>query len=152
MQLGSKGKALIQGFEQLRSLAYRDGRGIWTCGWGHTGPNIVAGVTCTKEQADLWFDADTKAATLGVIRSLDVELTQNQFDALVSFAFNVGVGAEAHSTMLKLINAGKLREAAEEFGKWNHINGVVSDGLSRRRAAERELFLSPDVAPVPALH
>jgi|SRR5579859_2760875 len=143
MQLGAKGRALIQSFEGFRDKAYKDQRGIWTCGFGHTGPDVVEGTTCTPYQASFWFDQDTAKAVHAVIATTDVPVNQNQFDALVSFVYNVGVNSEAHSTLLKLLNSGKYSLAADQFGFWNHVNGIVNAGLTRRRAAERALFLTP---------
>ncbi len=146
MKLGDKGRALIQSYEKCRLIAYSDQKGVSTIGWGHTGPNVHLGMACTQEQADAWFEEDIRFAVLQVIKSLDLAVNQNQFDALVAFTFNVGVTAEGHSTLIKLVNAGYVGAASAEFGKWNHIDGIVSDGLTRRRAAERELFLSWSVS------
>ena len=139
--LGSKGEALIKSFETLALVAYPDSGGVPTIGWGHT-EGVKLGDTCTPEQAEIWFQEDSQAAVHGVDSSLTTNVTQNQFDALVSFAFNVGVGAEAHSTMAKLINARNFAGAAGEFPKWDHVDGVPKAGLLRRREAEQALFLS----------
>ena len=143
MQLGTRGTLLIEGFEKLALVAYLGQEGKPTIGWGHTGPDVHMGMTCTREQADAWFIQDTHAAVAGVNRSLSVTVNQNQFDALVAFTFNVGVGAEAHSTLLRLVNGGDLTDAALEFAKWNKVGGQPSAGLTRRRAAEHDLFVSP---------
>ena len=140
--LGSAGENIIKEFEELRLKAYQDQGGVWTCGWGHTGSDVVEGTTCTPEQAEIWCQEDMQAAVRGVDDSLTTNVTQNQFDALVSFTFNVGVSAEAHSTMAKLINARSFANAAAEFQKWDHVAGVRNAGLLRRRLAERALFLS----------
>jgi lysozyme len=142
MKLGAKGRALIQDYEKCRLAAYPDQKGVPTIGWGHTGPDIHLGMTCTQAQADAWFEQDVQFAVMQVIRSLDVVVNQNQFDALVAFTFNVGVTAEGHSTLVKLVNAGHTGAASAEFAKWNHVDGQVSNGLTARRAAERLLFLS----------
>lgn len=142
MQLGMAGKGLILSFEQLKLAAYLDQRGVWTCGWGHTGPDVGPDTTCTADEANAWFAADVHGAELAVLRTVDIAMTQNQFDALVSFTYNVGSGAEAHSTLLKLFNQGDVQGAAAEFPKWNHVNGVVDAGLTRRRLAEQALFLA----------
>jgi lysozyme len=139
MQLGAAGKALIQSFESLKLQAYQDQRGIWSIGWGHT-PAVEYQET-TPEEADEWFAQDTQAACNGVMRTVDVPMSQNQFDALVSFTYNVGVGSEAHSTLVGLLNQGKYDLAAAQFSFWNHVNGQVDLGLTRRRAAEQALFL-----------
>jgi lysozyme len=140
--LGSAGEDLIKSFEELRLVAYLDQRGRWTCGFGHTGPDVVQGTTCTPEQAEAWFQLDTQAAVVGVDTSIQTTINQQQFDALVSFTFNVGVGAEGHSTMAKLVNARNFTGAAAEFPKWDHVDGVPNAGLLRRREAEQALFLS----------
>ena len=142
MQLGDKGTELIQRFEKLEYTSYPDQGGVWTIGWGHTGPDVTAGLTCTGDQADAWFRQDTAKAVRAVLSSVDVAICQNQFDALVAFTYNVGVGAEAHSTLVKYVNANRFDLAALEFLKWNHVNGQVSNGLTRRRQAEHDLFLA----------
>lgn len=142
MKLGAKGEALIKSYEKCRLVAYLDQKGIPTIGWGHTGPEVHLGLTCTQAQADAWFEQDTRTAVLQVIKSLDVAVNQNQFDALVAFTYNVGVTAEGHSTLIKLVNAGCPIKASTEFPKWNHVDGKVSNGLTARRAAEKELYLS----------
>lgn len=141
MILGAAGKTLIQSFESLRLQAYPDQRGIMTIGWGHTG-GVVEYQTCTPAEADEWFVQDTQTACNAVMRTVDVPMTQNQFDALVSFTFNVGQGSEAHSTLVKLLNTSRIQEAADQFLVWNHVNGVPNAGLTRRRKAERALFLT----------
>lgn len=142
MQLGAKGTALIQSFETLALKAYLDQGGVPTIGWGHTWPEVHMGMVCTREQADVWFQHDVQEAVLAVISSTDVPLSQNQFDALVAFTFNVGVDAEEHSTLCKLVNQRLVAQAAAEFPKWNHVHGKVSNGLTKRRAAEQALFLA----------
>lgn len=143
MQLGPNGLALLKSFEKCRLLAYRDMGGVWTVGWGHTGPNVTAGTVCTQEQADAWLAEDVQAAAKAVTAHTDVPLTQNQFDALVAFTFNVGAGHFLSSTLLRLVNAGRFADAALEFPKWDHVDGQVSAGLAARRAAEQRLFLQP---------
>jgi lysozyme len=144
MNISDAGVKLIEDFEELRLVAYQDQdqKGVWTIGYGHTGPEVVQGLTCTEAEADAWLIADTQSAVRGVNASLTKFCTQNEFDALCSFTFNVGVGAEEHSTMIKLVNAGDIQGAAAEFPKWDHINGVENAGLKRRRLAEQALFIS----------
>lgn len=144
MKCGTAGVALLKSFEQCRLTAYQDERGVWTIGWGHTGPEVVEGLTWSQAQADAQLAIDIRErGELPVLRSIDVELTQNQFDALVCFTYNVGSGNEAHSTLCSLVNQRRFAEAADEFPKWDHAGGHVSAGLDRRRAAERELFVAP---------
>lgn len=140
--LSTTGEAMIEGFEALRLVGYPDVKGVPTAGWGHTGHDVMIGTTYTREQCEDWFVADTQKAIDGVNTGLDAPCTQNQFDALVSFTYNVGVNAEAHSTMLKLMNAGNVAGAAAEFPKWDHVDGVPNAGLLRRRKAEQALFLA----------
>lgn len=99
------------------------------------------GQTCTEEQAEAWFQADTGWAAADVMRDVDVSMTQNQFDALVSFTYNAGGPALAHSTLLRDLNEGRPQDAANEFLKWDYCHGVELEGLEDRRKAERALFL-----------
>lgn len=148
MILGERGAELIKSFEDCRLTAYRDGGGVWTIGWGHTGPEVQRGLTITQGEADALFDADTAQFERDVNSLLKVEVTQNQFDALISFAYNCGADIDADtraeglgdSTLLKLLNAGNIDGAKNEFRKWNKDNGKVVPGLTRRRAAEAALF------------
>lgn len=140
MNLSEHGKAFIHDFESCRLKAYLDGGGVWTIGWGHT-KDVKKGDTCTLAQANAWYSEDTQEAVDAVNRLVKVPLTQNQFDALVSFTFNCGVEALATSTLLRKLNAKDYDGARDEFVKWNHDNGKVVAGLTRRRNAEANLFL-----------
>ena len=145
MNVSQEGIDLIKSFEGCKLEAYPDpgtGGVPWTIGWGTT-TGVVEGMTCTQEQADQML-ADDVAKVAGQVNSLlKIKVNQNQFDALVSFAYNVGSGALASSTLLRLVNSGEGEKAADEFPKWVHGgNGVVLPGLVRRRAAERSLFLT----------
>jgi len=139
--LAEPGLALLKSFEQCRLSAYRDSAGIATIGWGHT-DGVKMTDTCSQDQADRWLVGDVQAAVNACDANAPKNLTENQFDALVVFTFNVGVGAEAHSTLLAKLKAGDMAGAADEFLKWDHAGGVVVPGLTRRRQAERALFLS----------
>lgn len=138
--LSPLGCAVIQLFEDYRDTAYQDQHGVWTCGFGHTGSDVKQGTTCTLDQAQEWFEADTQHATNAVIAYTGV-LSQHQFDALVSFAYNAGVGAFAQSTLLRLLNGRQISQAADEFLKWDNVAGKPNAGLLRRRTLERALFL-----------
>jgi lysozyme len=170
MRLGPKGAALVKSFETLELEAYPDpgsplGRacaarglpmrdyrkvdgwenlfgGPWTIGWGHTGKDVHPGLVWTEQQAEEAFIKDTDSALKGVNAVLTVKLSQEQFDAVASLVFNIGAGAFARSTILRLLNQRRFLEAAEQFPRWNKSQGQVLNGLVRRRAAERELFLS----------
>jgi len=143
MILGLAGAALIKRFESCSLKAYRDQKNVLTIGYGHTGPDVSDGLTCTLTQADTWFLEDTHTAIVALNRDLTVPVTQNQFDAMASFLFNVGITAGGHSTLIDLVNRRLTSCAALEFTKWDHCCGVVDPGLTVRREAERDLFLTP---------
>lgn len=134
---------LIARWEGFRTEAYLCPAGVWTIGYGHTGPDVEKGMRISQSAALLLLEADIQPAASAVRAAARVKLNQNQFDALVSFVFNVGAGAFGDSTLLGLLNKGDFAGAAEQFGRWNKSGKVVLPGLVRRRAAERELFLRP---------
>ena len=140
LSYSEKGLALTEQFEGLRLEAYQDSVGVWTIGYGHTGPDVHAGLTITQEQASALLLQDAGTAVAAVNRLVTVPLTQNQFDALVDFVFNLGSGNFAKSTLLRELNAGNTAAAAAQFLVWNRAGGVVLPGLTRRRQAEAELF------------
>ncbi|WP_043632630.1 lysozyme [Chromobacterium haemolyticum] len=141
MKTSANGIKLIQGFEGLRLKAYQDSVGIWTIGYGHTGPDVTPGMVITQAQADALLARDLNRFESGVTRLVQVPLNQNQFDALVCFSFNLGLGALQGSTLLRLLNAGDYAGAAAQFPRWNKAGGKELPGLTRRRAAEQALFL-----------
>ena len=99
MKVSDNGLALIKKFEGCRLTAYADVGGVWTIGWGQTGPDVVEGLTITQAQADARLRAEVDRFAEGVLSGLKVPVNQNQFDALVSFAYNVGLGAFRSSTL-----------------------------------------------------
>jgi lysozyme len=144
VQVSANGIVLTKSFEECRLTAYPDpatGAEPWTCGWGATGQDIHKGTVWTQAQADARLETDLARAAQAVNGLVHVEITQNQFDALADFTFNVGAGNFRSSTLLRLLNQGDVSGAANEFPKWNKANGKVMQGLVRRRAAERALFL-----------
>lgn len=141
MNISQKGIDLIKNFEGCRLTAYRCPANILTIGYGHTGSDVVTGQKITQEQAEKLLKSDLLVHCNNVSRLVKAPLTQNQFDALVSFEFNVGYGNFASSTMLKLLNQKKYREAAAQFDRWVYANRKVLAGLVKRRAAEKNLFL-----------
>jgi lysozyme len=153
MQTSQKGVDLIKEFEGLRLKAYLCPARVWTVGFGHTtsaGPPVVQpGMTITKDQAEDILRSDLKKYEAGVLRLVKVELTQGQFDTLVSFAYNCGVGALARSTLLKRVNAGRFNAVPAELMKWTKAGGRELAGLVRRRRAEAALWRAVDeAAPV----
>ena len=137
---GAAGMALTRSFEGLSLAAYVDQRGVWTIGYGHTGPGIHAGLTITAEEAEAFLASDIAGAVAGVNRLVTGSITQNQFDALVDFTFNLGCAGLARSTLLRKVNAGDFAAATTEFLLWDHVHGRVVPGLLRRRQAEMDLF------------
>ncbi|MCS2160353.1 lysozyme [Scandinavium sp. H11S7] len=141
---GEKGVQLICQFEGLRLERYRDAVGLWTIGYGHLilKEEISKLVKITTGEAKQLLRKDLKRTEEGVKKMLSRCVTQSQFDALVSFSFNLGVGNLKKSTLLKKVNAGDIKAAALQFQKWNKAGGKVLSGLTRRREAEMKLFLS----------
>ncbi|MGE4335348.1 MAG: lysozyme [Pigmentiphaga sp.] len=139
MHTSQKGLDLIKSFEGLRLSAYKDVVGVVTIGYGTTS-GVKMGDTITKERAEELLREDVKRFEGYVDRLVKVPLTQGQFDALVSFTYNLGAANLSNSTLLRLLNAGIYADAALQFPRWNKAGGQVLAGLSRRRAAERALF------------
>jgi lysozyme len=134
-------KTLTEAFEGCRLQTYKDSKGVLTIGYGHTS-HVYQGQTCTQEQADVWLEQDIANAEAAVNRLVTVKLTQGEFDALVDFTFNVGVGAFSNSTLIHKLDSGDVVGAAEEFARWDYCGGVVLQGLVRRRLAEVAVFNS----------
>lgn len=146
-QPSALGLAIMAFFERLELVAYQDQHQVWTCGYGHTGSEVRQGTTCTPAGALLWLQLDTLVAVNQVNRRLTRDVSAHQFDALVSFTFNAGVGALDESTMLKDTNLGLFQQAADTFLQWDHVGKVVNVGLDRRRTVERALYLDGLVLP-----
>jgi len=139
-QIGKPGLDLIKSFEGLKLRAYLCPANVRTVGFRSTGPHVTPGKVITDAQADGLLQDDLDRFEQAVTRLVTVPLTQNQYDALVSFAFNVGISALERSTLLKRVNAKLFDQARAEFGKWNRAGGRPLAGLTRRRAAEAALF------------
>ncbi|HDT4040805.1 TPA: lysozyme [Enterobacter kobei] len=146
MQTSDKGIALIKQFEGCKLTAYQDSVGVWTIGYGWTQPvdgkPIRAGMTIKQETAERLLKTGLVSYESDVSRLVKVGLTQGKFDALVSFTYNLGARSLSTSTLLRKLNAGDYAGAADEFLRWNKAGGKVLNGLTRRREAERSLFLS----------
>lgn len=141
MKISEEGINLIKKFEGCRLTAYRCPAGILTIGYGHTGSDVSANQTITQERAEQLLKVDLMVHCNNIEKLVKVPLTQAQFDALVSFEYNIGYGAFKNSTLLKLLNEGKYRESAEQFTRWVYANGKVLAGLQKRREEEKRLFL-----------
>ena len=145
MKISQRGIDLIKEFEGLRLKAYVCSGNKNTIGFGTTiypnGNSVKLGDTCTKEQAETYLKNDLKRFEEGVNRLVGLSIHQLMFDSLVSFAYNLGIGNLQSSTLLKKVNLGKFKECENEFVKWNKALGKELPGLTRRRLAERDLFM-----------
>jgi lysozyme len=139
MRTSEAGIDLIKSFEGCRTVAYQDVVGVWTIGYGHT-IDVKEGMTITQHQCDVMLEVDIETYENYVNEQVDVSLTQNQFDALVSWVYNLGPTNLRNSTMLKVLNAGKYEEVPYQMKRWNRAGGKVLKGLVVRREAEAELF------------
>jgi GH24 family phage-related lysozyme (muramidase) len=135
-----KGLNIIKHFEGLELTAYLCPANVWTIGYGHT-KTAKKGMKIDLATAETLLVNDLAEFEASIKKLVKVPLNQNQFDALVAFVYNLGSGAFSKSTLLKLINENKMQEAAEQFLRWNKAAGKVLAGLTRRREAERLLFL-----------
>ncbi|MEX3240513.1 lysozyme [Serratia quinivorans] len=146
MQISNAGISLIKQFEGCKLKAYQDSVGVWTIGYGWTQPvdgrKIGPGMVIDQATAERLLKCGLVQYEQGVNQLVKVIISQGQFDALVSFAYNLGLRSLSTSTLLRKLNAGDKQGAADEFGKWVNAGGVRLNGLVKRRAAERELFLS----------
>lgn len=145
MSTSSFGVNLICGFEGKRLLAYDDGVGVWSIGFGTTlypnGIKVKKGDSCTESQAKAYMTHDLKRFETIVNNKVTVPLNQNQFDALVSLAYNIGATAFSQSTLVKKLNADDRHGAAQQFDVWINAGGKRMQGLVNRRKAEKCLFL-----------
>jgi lysozyme len=135
-----RGLALTKSFEGLQLEAYRDCAGIWTIGYGHTGPTVSAGQSISEAEAEQLLQADLAEAVACVNHAVQAVISQGQFDAMVDFCFNAGRGNFVQSTLLRKVNDDDLQDAAAQFALWVHAGGEVVAGLVRRRNAEAALF------------
>jgi lysozyme len=145
MKTSAAGRKAITQREGNVLTAYKDSVGIWTIGVGHTSaagaPKVVQGLKITAAESDAILSRDLGTFEWAVNDAVTIPLNQNEFDALVSLAFNIGAGAFAKSTLVKRLNAGNRKAAADQFLVWNKAGGRVLKGLVTRREAERKQFL-----------
>lgn len=140
MEISQNGINLIKKFEGCSLKAYKCPAGVWTIGYGHTN-KVFADDMITQEEAETLLKQDLIIHCNNVTKLVKTPLNQNQFDALVSFEYNVGYTAFQNSTLLKLLNQKKYNEAAEQFDRWVYAGKTKLAGLVNRRKAEKELFL-----------
>lgn len=138
----NKAVELVKGFEGLATKAYLCPAGKPTIGYGHTG-NVRPEDTITEAEAEKLLEKDLAGFEIGVKKLVKVPLNENQLAALVSFAYNVGLGNFQNSTLLKQLNEGHYELAADQLLRWTKAAGKELAGLVRRRAAERAVFLTP---------
>lgn len=143
MRTGRNGVELIRHFEGCRFDAYLCPAGVWTIGYGHTA-DVKEGDSIDQEAAEAFLIEDLETFEQAVTRLVEVPLTQQQFDALVSWTFNLGAGNLAESTLLKKLNNYQYAEVPEQMMRWVRAGGQVLEGLVRRRAAEAALFQNKD--------
>lgn len=141
--ISDEGLDLIKSFEGCKLHAYLDSVNVPTIGYGHT-RGVSIRDTCTQEQAEKWLRDDAGWASSSVNQMVIADITQNMFDALVSFAFNLGTTSLRNSTLMRKLNKSDFTGAAGEFERWVHAGGKVLQGLVRRRLAERALFEKED--------
>ena len=138
---------LIKRFEGWRSKAYKCSAGVWTIGYGHTSsagaPRVRAGSTITKAEGEKILHRDVENFANGVRKYIRVDLNANQFGALVSFAYNVGLGNFKKSSVLRVVNARQFDRVPRRLALWNKAKGKVLKGLVRRRGDEGSLFMTP---------
>lgn len=139
-EMSDEGLELLKQFENCRLKAYKDSVGILTIGYGHTGADVHDGLEIDQAKADELLADDVETTENGVDGMVEVDISDNQFDALVCFAYNVGLMALEGSTLLRKLNSEDFDGAALEFARWNKAKGKVIQGLVNRRAAERTLF------------
>ena len=136
---------LIKRYEGFRPQAYQDSVGVWTIGYGTTiinGQPVKQGMTITQDQALQLVQQEVNKLWSKIESILKVKINDNQMNALVDFAYNLGYNALKTSTLMRLVNESKFDEAANQFPRWVYAGGKVLPGLVKRREAERQLFLS----------
>lgn len=139
MQTSEKGKEFIKHFEGCKLEAYQCSGDVWTIGCGHT-RGVEEGDKISKKQADALLSADIEMVETHVQRLITVDLDQSQWDAIVSWCFNLGCGNLRASTMLQVINSGELDKVSEQIIRWDKVGKKAVAGLTRRRKAEADLF------------
>jgi lysozyme len=139
-----QGERLIEHFEGCKLTAYQDVGGIWTIGYGHTGKEAYKGAFITQDEATHLLQSDLMDTEEHLDRVLPQNVRGNQFSALCCFVYNVGKRAFDNSTLFQLVRDGDFTNAAEEFLKWDHVNGKQVPGLLARRATERALFMQEE--------
>jgi len=156
MRLNAAGETLVKDFEKLELVGYLKPGDVPTAGWGHTGPDVEVGKRYTREKAVTWWLDDKAKFERGVSECIDAPTNENQFAAMVALAYNIGLGSKKaggqpgfrQSTVLRLHNEGNHIGASRAFAQWNKGRNAKGElvelrGLTRRRAAEAALYMTP---------
>ena len=141
MKISNNGLDLVKHFEGLVLEAYKCPAGVWTIGYGHT-KDVQPGDSWSEDHADHMLEVEMEEYEKYINDLVTVELNQNQFDAMVSWVYNLGVGNLQSSTLLKVLNAGDYAGVPAQIMRWNKASGKVLEGLTRRRQAEADLFVA----------
>tara|TARA_Y100001963_G_scaffold34782_1_gene48507 strand:- start:2152 stop:2577 length:426 start_codon:yes stop_codon:yes gene_type:complete len=141
MKISNNGLDLVKHFEGLVLKAYKCPAGVWTIGYGHT-KDVQPGDEWSEDHAEHMLEVEMEEYEQYINDLVEVELNQNQFDAMVSWVYNLGVGNLQSSTLLKVLNAGDYAGVPEQIMRWNKAGGKVLEGLTRRRQAEADLFVA----------
>ena len=139
MTTSKKGISLIKFYEGFRNRAYYDAVGVLTIGYGTTS-SVTKNQVITEAQGEAFLQADLRKFEASINKLVKVSLSQDQFDALVSFVYNLGAGNFGSSTLLKLLNQGRYDLVPDQFMRWNKAGGQVLNGLTKRRKSEADLF------------
>ena len=145
MHVSQQGKSFIASFEKFRAFPYQDQGGKMTVGFGHLitadDPDYSAGLT-PAQAAELFANDLAQQAEKPVQQAVDVDVSQQEFDAMCSLCYNIGAGNFSHSTLVRMLNGGAAVQAiGDQFLRWDMVDGKPSNGLYARRIAERDIFL-----------
>ena len=140
MQLSQQGFDYLKRREELRTEAYLDSGSVPTIGYGHIGPEVHLNLVWSEQQCEDQYRQDLKPREAVVNKLVQVPLSQNQYDALVSLVFNIGNGNFANSTLLRMLNAGDYNGATKQFDRWIYDDGKIVQGLINRRKFDRDVF------------
>ena len=143
MNISQTGIDLLKHFEGCELEAYQDSVGVWTIGYGHT-KDVQPGDEWSESHANHMLEVEMEEYEGYVNNSVTAPINQAQFDALVSWVYNLGGGNLNASTMLKVLNAGQYEEVPAQMMRWNKAGGKVLEGLTRRRQAEANLFMGKE--------
>lgn len=144
--ISETGLTVLKHYEGCKLTAYQDSVGVWTIGYGDT-QDVTEGMTITQQEAEDRLERRLgRDFEPGVKAAIQAHMKQEQFDAMVCLAYNIGVGAFSKSTLAKMFNAGDVQGAADQFLRWDKAGGKSLKGLRKRRAAERALFLGANAA------